>query len=197
MNNAMNVSDQLGSGGTGLAPAGSGPTDGLPTLPALLRLAFGSIWQPYATTAAMQAAAAQNLADGQLAVRLSDYSVWVYEAGSTATPSSTCIQPTAVTGAGRFVQITVGSGGTVVAVTGGTSTLVAGVSPAIAAPITASSRILVTRQALNASPALGFLSAEPGDRVVGSPGSFKVRSLSAVAAAVTTDVSSFDWLVIG
>ena len=79
----------------------------------------------------------------------------------------------------------------------GSGTLTNGVSPAIAARVVSTSRIVVTRQAPNGSTALGTLSADTADRTLGSSGSFVVRSLSAAGAAVSGDQSSFDWVVIG
>lgn len=200
--NALGVSDQLGSGGTGLSPeGGSGPSDGLPNLQALLRLLFGSIWQPYANAAALTASLAINRSDGQVALRLSDYTLWAWEAESVAAAGATVIVPTDVGGgAGRWVQFaTAASAASLpgLGIQSGTGVLVNGVSAAIAATITANSRIVVTRKDANGSAAIGILGAATADRVVGAPGSFIVRSLSAAAAAVAGDESSFDYHIIG
>ena len=81
------------------------------------------------------------------------------------------------------------------AVQRGTGTLVAGVSAAIAVTITASSRIEVTPKNQGASTAIGRLAAPSADRVVGAPGSFKVRAFKADATAETNDVSTFDYAI--
>jgi hypothetical protein len=196
----FNVSDQLGSGGTGLAPTGSGPSNGLPVLRDLLRSLFGAVFTPYASTAAMQASLAKNRADGQLVVRLSDYSLWCFEAGSSAAAGATVIKPTDVgSGTGRFTEVATSPATLAgLAIQTGSGTCTAGVSNTIAATITAGSKIVVTRKDLALSSAIGVLSAETADRVVGAPGSFIVRSLRpATMAAETGDASTFDWYVIG
>ena len=78
----------------------------------------------------------------------------------------------------------------------GGSALTLGVSPNIAATIGAGSRVVVTRSLANASAALGELTAV---KSAGSPGYFVVSALTpgTPAAVLTTDVSSFDWAVIG
>lgn len=77
----------------------------------------------------------------------------------------------------------------------GTDVLVAGVSAAIAANITANSRIQVTPKDKGASVTIGRLEAPSADRVVGAPGSFIVRSFTAAGLAEAADVSTFDWHV--
>lgn len=81
------------------------------------------------------------------------------------------------------------------AVQKGTTTLVAGASPAIAATITASSRIGVTLK----DPANGTLThkfaALSADRVVGAPGSFKITALLAAGTINAADTSTMDWWV--
>lgn len=80
----------------------------------------------------------------------------------------------------------------------GTTTLVAGVSPAIAAVITASSRIFGFVKVM--TPGAGNLTVEYGalaaDRAIGSPGSFKITALLAAGTINNVDVSSIDWLVV-
>lgn len=77
----------------------------------------------------------------------------------------------------------------------GTGVLVAGVSAAIAATITASSRIQITRKD-KLGTALGELSAPSADRSIGAPGSFKVRAWKSTdATAEIADLSTFDWTV--
>lgn len=78
----------------------------------------------------------------------------------------------------------------------GTGTLVAGVSAAITANVSASSKILITASNVGASTAVGRLEAPTADRVNGPTGSFVVRSRKADATAETNDVSTFDWEVM-
>ncbi len=77
----------------------------------------------------------------------------------------------------------------------GTSTLTLGESAAIAANITATSRIVVTPKDKGVSVTIGRLEVPSADRSVGAPGSFKVKSFKADATAETADVSTFDWEV--
>lgn len=80
----------------------------------------------------------------------------------------------------------------------GTTTLVAGVSPAVAANIRAGSTILVTRTTPNASTTLGELEALPTDRVNGEPGSFKITAVTIGTPGTPQagDVSTVAYLVI-
>jgi hypothetical protein len=73
----------------------------------------------------------------------------------------------------------------------GTATLVGGTVTVNNTNIAAGDRIMITRSALNASPALGFLiyTINPGV-------SFTVSSFSAAGAAVATDVSSFTYVIV-
>lgn len=202
--NSLGVSDQLGVGGTGISPQGSsGPAKGLADLQTLLRNLLASIWQPYASTGALTASLALNRSDGQVALRLSDYSLWTWEAASVAGASATVIVPTDVgAGAGRWVALATTPGAAVTLATlgiqSGSNLLVAGVSAAIAATITANSRIVATRKALNASTAAGGLSALTADRAIGAPGSFKITSVKpADGTTETGDASTVDWHIIG
>ncbi len=53
----------------------------------------------------MTSGLAKNRKDGMLCTVLATYSIYVWQAGSTATPSATVIAPTDVgAGAGRWVQ---------------------------------------------------------------------------------------------
>lgn len=78
----------------------------------------------------------------------------------------------------------------------GRTILAAGVSPAIPAPLTASSRIFMAHAIKNASTAAGELFALVTDRTTGSAGSFIVRALKADLTAETGDLSSVDWFVL-
>lgn len=80
----------------------------------------------------------------------------------------------------------------------GTGTLVNGVSAAISARLTATSRIHVTPKDIAASTALGVLGATSAGRTTGGSGSFVVTSQKTDASGTQTgDQSTFDWLVIG
>ena len=72
----------------------------------------------------------------------------------------------------------------------GTGTLVAGTVTINNTNISASDRIFVTRTALNASPALGFLIA-----TISAGASFTVASYTSAGAAANTDVSSFAYII--
>jgi hypothetical protein len=78
----------------------------------------------------------------------------------------------------------------------GGGTLTSGASGNIAATITASSRIVVTRTAVNASTALGELAVT--NKSVGAPGHFVVDALTPATPGtpLASDVSSFDWVVM-
>jgi len=73
----------------------------------------------------------------------------------------------------------------------GSATLIGGQATILNTNIAAGDRIMITRSALNASPALGFLLY-----TINAGVSFVVDSLSATGAAVATDVSSFTYVII-
>lgn len=73
----------------------------------------------------------------------------------------------------------------------GRATLVAGTVTVANTNIAAGDRILVSRSALNASPALGFPIT-----TISAGASFTIASFSAVGAAAITDVSTFDYVII-
>jgi len=73
----------------------------------------------------------------------------------------------------------------------GQGTLVAGTVTIANTNIAAGDRIIATRSALNASPALGDLIT-----TISAGASFTVASYDAVGVAETTDVSSFDYVII-
>ncbi len=72
----------------------------------------------------------------------------------------------------------------------GAATLVAGTVTIANTNIAATDRIQITRNALNASPALGFLIY-----TINAGTSFTVTSYSAAGAAATTDVSGFVYVI--
>ena len=92
-----------------------------------------------------------------------------------------------ISGAARQLQV---EGGAVTDFIG-TATLVAGTVTIANTNIAATDKVLVTRSALNASPALGFLVVT---KVAST--SFTVASFTAAGAAATTDVSSFDYFIV-
>lgn len=73
----------------------------------------------------------------------------------------------------------------------GVGTLVAGTVTILNTNIAAGDRILVTRSALNASPALGELIT-----TISAGASFTVASYDAVGVLENTDVSSFDYFIV-
>lgn len=72
----------------------------------------------------------------------------------------------------------------------GRATLVGGTVTVNNTNIAAGDRIIVTRSALNASPALGFPIT-----TINAGVSFTIASFSAAGAAVATDVSTFDYII--
>lgn len=78
----------------------------------------------------------------------------------------------------------------------GTTTLVNGVSPAVSAVLTATSRIEALYSDTHGSAVLGLLIAKDSDRVLGAPGSFKITSVDPSGATVAADQSSVDWQII-
>ena len=79
----------------------------------------------------------------------------------------------------------------------GTTTLVHGVSPTISvSTLTPTSRIVATHSNTTASTHIGFLVAQAADRAYGSPGSFKIRSVTHTLAAVNGDKSVVEWHVV-
>ena len=73
----------------------------------------------------------------------------------------------------------------------GQGTLIAGTVTIANTNIAAGDRILVSRSALNGTPALGFLVT-----TISAGASFTVASYGVTGAAVATDVSSFDYVII-
>lgn len=182
------IKDTFGQGGANIPPAGGG---GTPSMRDVLRAALAAHGSAYANVAALQASLAANRVDGQVVVKLDDYTLWVWNAASATAADASHIAPTDLAGGnGRWIPVQAD-------LQSGRSVLVNGVSAAIAANISPTSRIFITRALKNASTAYGFLDVLDADRVTGTPGSFIVRSHDATSAAVAGDQSSFDWLVIG
>jgi hypothetical protein len=92
-----------------------------------------------------------------------------------------------------------GAAGVAPMIQSGTTTLVAGVSPAIAATITAGSEIVVSfRDAISGVNAnTAKLEVPVATRAVGAPGSFVIQANTIADVVNNTDVSTVDWLVIG
>lgn len=80
---------------------------------------------------------------------------------------------------------------------GGVATLVAGVTAAIAANISANSRIVALLKNPNTTALTTDYAALAADRVNGSPGSFKLTALVAAGTINVNDISDLDWLVFG
>lgn len=78
----------------------------------------------------------------------------------------------------------------------GTVALTSGVSPAIAATITASSKIVGFLKTPSGGSLTVKFAALGTDRVVGAPGSFKLSALDAAGAVNAADGSALDWLVV-
>jgi hypothetical protein len=73
----------------------------------------------------------------------------------------------------------------------GQGTLIGGTVTILNTNIAATDRIFVTRSALNATPALGFLVT-----TISAGASFTVASYGVTGAAAVTDVSSFDYFIV-
>lgn len=79
----------------------------------------------------------------------------------------------------------------------GVATLTAGDSGAIAATVTASTRIIVTLKTANTTTLTTGYAALSGDRSVGAPGSFRIKAIVAAGTINVADVSTVDWIAIG
>lgn len=79
----------------------------------------------------------------------------------------------------------------------GVATLTAGDSGAIAATVTANTRIIVTLKTANTTTLTTNYAALSGDRSVGAPGSFKIKAVVAAGTINVADVSTVDWIAIG
>jgi hypothetical protein len=79
----------------------------------------------------------------------------------------------------------------------GVATLTAGDSGAIAATVTANTRIIVTLKTANTTTLTTNYAALSGDRSVGAPGSFKIKAVVAAGTINVADGSTVDWIAIG
>ena len=79
----------------------------------------------------------------------------------------------------------------------GVATLVAGDSGAIAATVTANTRIIVSGKTPNTTALTVTYAALGADRSVGAPGSFRIKSLLADGTINVADVSTVDWIAFG
>lgn len=156
------------------------------------RMALQRILAPVADQTAMQAVQTDDRFDGQVAVKLDDYTVWTFEAGSSAGASSSVIVPDA--GTGRWVKLTTAVVG---AVQGGTDTLAAG-TKTVTATITASSRIIVTMKDPGAGAITNFAAFDvpAASRNVGA-GTFVVNAIDNAKAVINTAVCTFDYIILG
>ena len=196
MFNVSDIVDTFGSGGSNVPPG-----QGIPNLRDLFRDLLGRLYAPVANVAALQSTLAADREDGQQVVSLDTYTRWVWKAADTTAPDSAHVEPIDVaagSGIGRWVahsdSVTVTAA--TIGLSSGTGVLVNGQSATIAATITPSSRIMVTRSGLAASTAIAELVA--GTRVVGAPGSFRVSSQKDDASGLQAgDQSTFDWYVLG
>ena len=79
----------------------------------------------------------------------------------------------------------------------GVATLTAGDSGAIAATVTANTRIIVSLKTANTTTLTTNYAALSGDRSVGAPGSFRIKAVVAAGTINVADVSTVDWIAIG
>jgi hypothetical protein len=104
--NYGDILDSFGSGGANVPP-----NQGVPSLRDAIASTLARHHSAVANTTALQATLAKNRVDGQLVVKLDDYSVWAWEAASAAGADSTHVAPTDVgVGAGRWVKQLAASG---------------------------------------------------------------------------------------
>lgn len=100
------IPNRLGEGGAHLA---AGKSAGDPGIDEILQGLGGRVGGPYADSTALTASLAENRGDGQLAVKLDDYSIWVWKNASVTAADATHIAPTDVgVGAGRWVRAVAG-----------------------------------------------------------------------------------------
>jgi len=194
--NVSDIVDTFGSAGSNVPP-----NQGIPNLRDLFRDVLGRLSAPVANVAGLQATLAANRVNGQLILTLDTYTTWVWKASDATAADSTHVAPTDVgAGAGRWVAETTtpeaADTPATIGLSSGSGALVNGASGAIAANITSSSKIVVTRNSAASSTAIGQLIT--GTRVNGSPGSFRVSAEKSDMSGVETgDQSTFDWYVIG
>ena len=79
----------------------------------------------------------------------------------------------------------------------GVATLTAGDSGAIAATVTANTRIIISLKTANTTTLTTGYAALSGDRSVGAPGSFNIKAIVAAGTINVADVSTVDWIAIG
>lgn len=100
------IPNAIGQGGAHLAATKAA---GDPGIDEILQGIGARAGGPYADSAALSASLAENRADGQLAVKLDDYSLWVWKNASVTAADATHIAPTDVgVGAGRWVRMVAG-----------------------------------------------------------------------------------------
>lgn len=93
------VTQLFGSGGANIPPNGAG---GTPSIRDVLQSLLARQAPPTASATTLEAVTAPDRADGQLVVKLDDYTLWVYEIGSSAGASGTVIVPN--DGVGRWIK---------------------------------------------------------------------------------------------
>lgn len=79
----------------------------------------------------------------------------------------------------------------------GVATLTNGDSGAIAATVTANTRIVIGGKSPNTTALTVTYAALTGDRVVGAPGSFNIKALLADGTINVADQSTVDWIAFG
>ena len=170
------------------------------TMPAGGALTTGSVLR--ATGVATAAYGAVNLASSDAVTGLL----------ATANQAPGTAAQIAVTNAGATAKVDVSiSGDATLAATGaltvtklngslfqsGVATLVAGDSGAIAATVTANTRIIVGGKTPNTTALTVTYAALGADRSVGAPGSFNIKALLADGTINVADVSTVDWIAFG
>jgi len=96
------IQDQFGSAGANIPPSGAG---GTPSLRDVLRVLLDVTGAPYADSTALTASLAKDRVDGQVVVKMDDYTKWTWKAADSTAADTTHIAPTDVgVGDGRWVR---------------------------------------------------------------------------------------------
>jgi hypothetical protein len=180
VSNAAGVATWLSVGGS-LTPAVASITTGPAATSTLLA---GNVWSATGTNAAIdldltpKGTGGVNVTTGALTVDAGDV-----VAHTSLVAETGYVQ---IEAAGSGIAIAEGANGLM-----GTAALVAGTQTIAIASVGANTRVFLSRSALNASPALGFLVADTS-----VAGQLTVTSYDDTGVLVATDVSSFNYLCI-
>lgn len=180
VSNSLGIATWITIGGS-FTPAVVSITTGAAATSTLLA---GDTWSATGTNAAIsltltpKGAGGVNITTGDLTTLAGSI---IASGGLTATTGDVEIQT-----AGSGLQVAEGANARM-----GTAALVAGTQTIGIASVGAATRVFLSRSALNASPALGFLTSDTS-----VPGALTVNSYDATGVLVATDASSFNYLCV-